>query len=149
MVLASGMLITGCSLFQSSRSIEPCDLLSSSELSSFGNYGSPERTSRSNYKECTWRNSTTEPFLNTVMPQVGVRVSPDTRFQSQVTGQTADGRPLKERQTDATCTVTLSVFKKPTRKKKGIVEISVAMPDPKDNCVTAHKLADIVSPKLY
>lgn len=154
-ISAVGLLVTGCSFFSSSRDIDPCELLSPSELSSFGDYGEPTRKSRGNKTKCTWYNSTTEPLKTTVKPQLNIQIAHKVRFSTVLSraegerqGTTAAGRPFTERELDNSCTVTMPVYKEPSRKQTGIVDVAVTMPDPEDNCPTAREIADLVAPKL-
>jgi hypothetical protein len=150
-----GVLLTGCSFFNSSRDIDPCSLVTDSELSAYGDYGEPERRDRGNQRICTWYNSTTQPLRTTVTPQLNIYVNHKQRYytagQNDVETGYAAGRRYKVRTTDSTCTVTMPVFKNTvgSKKKKGTVDIAVTMPDPKDNCPTARKIAEIVSPRLH
>ena len=156
LISAIGILITGCSLFATSRDINPCEVLTDSELASFGDYGDKTRDSLGkNTARCKWFNFTMEPNQTTLKPQLNITVTHKTRFrpadpeEGQRPGKTASGRSFKEWESDTTCTVRMPVFKKPSRKKTGTIDIAVSMPNPKDNCRTAREMADLVDPRLH
>ncbi len=151
------MLVAGCSLFGSTRDVDPCELLDPSELSSFGDYGEPKRKSEGNRTKCTWYDSTTEPLRTTVKPQLNIQVAHKVRFSTVLSraeeggrqGTAAEGRPFTERELDNSCTVTMPVFKESSTKQAGVVDVIVTMPEPEDNCPTARRMADLIAPKLH
>lgn len=157
LISAVGILMSGCSFFATSKSVNPCTVLTESELASFGDYRDQQRSrvgKRST--RCHWLNHTTEPYQTTLKPQLNITVNHKVRYrpadpdQGQRAGRTASGRSFKESEDDRTCTVTMPVFKEPSRKKQtGTIDITVAMPNPTQNCPTARKMADLVAPKLH
>lgn len=155
LISAVGLLLTGCSSFATSKSIDPCEVLTASELSSFGDYGDPSKVRRNKQRsECTWYEQVVEPFENTLRPQLNITVRHKSRFtpakpeEGERAGRTASGRQFKEWNSDVSCSVRLPVYEKQSKRKRATITIAVAKPNPRDNCGVARKMADLVAPRL-
>lgn len=150
LVLAVGTLLAGCSMSRSTRGIEPCDLLTESELSGLGDFGEPSRQPRSRTTACTWHSLDSGSDV-TVRPQVNIEVRHNTRFPKNAESESPDlrvgktqttGRRFVEEQLDNSCLITLYY------NRKGSVNVSATSPDPKGHCAMAHRVAETIDPKL-